>query len=85
MKNFLSFNKMITPKIIMILFWIGVAFTIMYAFMAFAMGAQMGTPMMYLVGILTLILAPLVVRVYCELLIIMFKIHETLEEIKKEL
>lgn len=40
---------------------------------------------MLVTGLLTIFLGPLIVRIYCEILIVIFRINETLTEIKQEL
>lgn len=74
-KEFLSFHTMLTPIIIQILFWVGVAATVIAGVILIAAGKVQ--------GILVIILGPIVVRVYCEILIIFFRINDTLEEIKE--
>lgn len=78
-KEFISFDKMLTPTLIKILFWIGVAFS-----------ALTGLIMMFdggfavILGLFTIIIGPLVTRIYCELLIVFFKIHEALTDLNKK-
>ena len=79
--DFLAFRTMIVPVIIQILFWIGVVAAVGYAILMFLSGTTIGI----LLGLASLVLGPLVVRCYCELLIIFFRINETLTEIKNEL
>ena len=87
MNDFLSFRKMITPVIIKIIFWIGVAASVIFGIVMIVFGAQ---GMMYgyggagtvWLGIGYIFLGPILVRVYCEILIIFFRMNETLTEIK---
>jgi len=73
---------MVTPVIIQILFWIGAAACIIAGLGGIfrASGPNPGKDIG--IGLLVLVLGPLVVRVYCEILIIFFRINETLTEIK---
>ncbi len=84
MRDFLEFRTMITPIIIQILFWIGVAACIIIGLIYIGVGikydARSGVT-----GFAILILGPVVVRIYCEILIIFFRINETLTEIKHDL
>jgi len=82
--DFLAFRTMVTPVIIQIIFWIGVALCIIFGFATIFIGSQYGgaSPVM---GFLIIILGPVVVRIYCEILIIFFRINETLTEIKHNL
>lgn len=81
MNQFFSFDKMITPTIIKILFWIGLGISITVGFTFILSGATArygGGSGRILIGLLTLVVGPLVVRLQCEFIIVMFKIHETL-------
>jgi hypothetical protein len=93
MADFLGFKKMITPIIIKVLFWVGVALSILAGLVFIVGGAAAnivgGTAVrhqdsgaMVLVGLLCILLGPVVCRIYCEILIIVFSIHDTLTEIK---
>jgi hypothetical protein len=75
---------MITPVIIQILFWIGVALCIIVGIGYILVGSRYGNASPAY-GILILIFGPVVVRIYCEILIIFFRINETLTEIKHTL
>ncbi|MBP2257454.1 DUF4282 domain-containing protein [Virgibacillus alimentarius] len=82
-KNFVKFDKMITPTIIKIVFWIGVAFVVIGSVFTIAEGmSYYGDPVNIFMGLLMLVVGPLFVRIYCELLIIMFKMYQTLTEVK---
>jgi uncharacterized protein DUF4282 len=74
MNDFLSFRKMITPIIIQVIFWLGIIACIV---MAIWMMQES-----FFAGLGMLIFGCLMVRVYCELLIIAFKILETLLRIE---
>ena len=84
MDDFLKFRKMITPAIIQILFWVGVAAVVIGSLVTMGMsfssyGGGAGT---FFLGLIMLILGPVVVRIQCELLILFFRMNETLTEIK---
>jgi len=87
MEDFLKFRKMITPTIIQILFWVGVAGAVIGGLISMGMsfGRSGGGAATFLGGLMMLILGPVVVRIYCELLILLFKMHESLTEIKEGL
>jgi hypothetical protein len=84
MSDFFSFRTMITPVIIQILFWLGVALCVIFGIGYMVIGSRYGSggPVY---GLLILIFGPVVVRIYCEILIIFFRINETLTEIKHTL
>jgi hypothetical protein len=75
MKEFITFEKMIAPIIITILFWIAVLADVIIAF------GIMFTES-FPAGLAILIFGPLLLRVYFEIMIVIFKIFETLKEIR---
>lgn len=85
MSDFWAFRKMITPVIIEILFWVGVIVCIIAGFILIGVGLKTNETQSVLSGVLLIILGPLGVRVYCEILIVFFRINETLTEIKHAL
>ena len=87
MNEYLSFRKMITPVAIQIIFWIGISACVILGLISIVGGASAtyGGGTMVLTGILVILLGPIGVRIYCELLIVVFKILDTLGEIKDKL
>lgn len=83
--DFTRFDKMITPTIIKILFYIGVILSIIVGIAEVFGGLFGGDGALVFMGFLTLLLGPLFTRVYCELLIVIFKIHENLKEINDKI
>ncbi len=82
MSDFWAFRKMVTPVIIQILFWVGVIACVITGIILIGMGIKLPGDQLVLKGILLIIFGPLAVRVYCEILIVFFRINETLTEIK---
>ena len=85
MRDFLAFRTMVTPVIIQIIFWIGAITCLISGAIMVIYGAtyyQGGQGHYLWKGVLLFVLGPLGVRVYCEILIIFFRINETLTEIK---
>lgn len=83
MRDFWAFRTMVTPVIIQVIFWVGAILCIVIGGMMIIYGAgRMGQVPYLWKGIFLLVLGPLGVRVYCEILIIFFRINETLTEIK---
>lgn len=93
LKSFMNFDRMITPVIIKILFYIFLAAALIAGLITFfggivaafseenfmlAVGGLFGGPLVALLGVLA-------ARIYCELLILAFQIHENLVEIKNSL
>ncbi len=87
MQEYLAFRKMLTPVAIQIIFWIGVAACIILALVMIVSGASapVGGGGQVLSGILTLLLGPIAVRIWCELLIVVFRILDVLNEIQGKL
>lgn len=79
MADFLAFRRMLTPILIQALFWISLVFIIIAGLVALAIGE---TAEIRVAGVLILLLGPIAVRIYAELLMLAFRINETLTEIK---
>ena len=90
-KSFFSFERMVTPVIIKVLFGSGMIGSILAGLVIFfggilngARNSEFGTIIgAFFGGPLAMVLGILVVRIYCELLILFFRINETLTDIKK--
>lgn len=85
--DFIKFRKMITPAIIQVLFWVGAVVSVLAGLvtMATSFGRYGRGAVTFLGGLFMIILGPVVVRIYCELLILFFRMNETLTEIKNGL
>ena len=85
--DFLAFRRMITPLLIQIIFWIGAIGSFIGGIMMIANAHHTGfygdnwNAGEVLIGIIWMILGPLSVRVWCEFIIIFFRMNETLTEI----
>lgn len=86
-KDFLAFRRMITPLIIQIIFWIGIGICEIAGIAGIINGVlkRYGGGRLVLYSILLLVLGPIVVRIYCEMLIIFFRMNETLTDIKNKI
>ncbi|KHE66875.1 DUF4282 domain-containing protein [Halobacillus sp. BBL2006] len=84
MSEYMNFNKMITPTLIKIIFWVGAIFSVVFGIIMIFAGAAnpWGGGMQVLAGIFMIIFGPLLTRIYCELLIVQFKMHEALQTIQ---
>ncbi|MEI6675922.1 MAG: DUF4282 domain-containing protein [Verrucomicrobiota bacterium] len=84
MEDFIKFKKMITPVIIQILFWIGTVVSVIAGLVSMVGGASAhyGGGSMVFMGLLLILLGPIVTRIYCEILIVIFSINDTLTEVK---
>jgi len=85
MGDFLAFRKMITPAVIQIFFWLGVIVCVV-AGLAILSNSEMlaaASPVPpTLTAVLVLVIGPLLVRIYCELLMVLFRIYESLRAIE---
>ncbi len=79
--DFLTFRLMVTPIIIQVIFWLGIIVIVISALAQFS-SPYYGNP---LAGLLILIIGPLLWRVLCELYILLFRIHDSLNDIKSDL
>jgi len=79
MGDFLTFRKMITPLVIEIIFWIMVAAVVIIGILDLFSGR--GT-LSVVIGLLEIFLGPVFIRVYCELVILFFRIYDVLREIR---
>lgn len=73
--DFFSFRTMITPIIIQVIFWLGVVGCVIMG-----LGSLVGGRALY--GLVLIVVGPIIVRIECELLILLFRIHDALQEIR---
>jgi hypothetical protein len=73
--EYLTFQRMITPVFIQVIFWIFVAFAVIGGLVAIANDAAAQ-------GILFILLGPLFARIYAEILIVIFKINDNVAAIR---
>lgn len=92
MHKYINFDSMITPTIIKILFWVGVGLSGLFGIITFFSGlAVMFTEsgftgfLMVIFSLIIIAVGILVSRIYCELLIVVFKMHESLTQINEKL
>ncbi len=75
MSEYLSFRRMITPVFIQVIFWVAVAAIVIAGFIQIANDAAVA-------GILTILIGPLFVRIYAEILIVIFRINDNVAAIR---
>jgi hypothetical protein len=84
--EFLTFRRFATPVLVQIAFWVGVL-----VFLALGMnmieaadrGWQGTNVVMVWAGILTIFVGPVVLRIFGELILVVFRINEQLEQLRK--
>lgn len=74
MNELLNFDSMVTPKFISVFYWLLLVFVLLSGLGVMFTGSV-------LAGLLAIVLGAIGVRVWCELLIVMFKIHENIKKI----
>ncbi len=77
MKNIFFFDSMLTPKIITFVYWLMLLATLVSGLGS--MFTQYGGG--FLAGLGIIIFGAIGSRIWCELLIVLFKIHENLQKI----
>jgi hypothetical protein len=78
MGDFLRFETMITPALIQVLFWLGVAFSIVGGLIMMIAGEDPGQRVG---GFLLFILGPIAARIYAEIFIVWFRMAAHLRQI----
>lgn len=74
---------MITPKIVNFFFWVGTVISIVIGLGMFIVSLVNFNSTGILSGFLTILIGPLLLRIYSELLIVFFRMNETLTDIAK--
>ncbi len=83
--DYLAFRRMLTPVIIQIIFWISAVLVSLIGVVTIISGANQSNVGAAFAGFLLMVFGPIVVRIYCELLIVIFRMNETLTDIREEL
>src|SRR5438128_8610540 len=81
MSDFLTFRRMITPVIIEVLFIVGAFLTFVIGIGLIALGLDGNKTGEAVLGVALAVLGPLAIRLYAEVLIVVFRINETLTDI----
>ena len=83
MKNFLDFKLLVTPQLVKILYVLLQLVVLFYAYVFASFGSFDGfsiTAIMF--GVFVFLLGSICVRVVCELVMVLFRIHDNLDAIK---
>ncbi len=76
MEDLFSFKTFITPKLILVVFWVGT--------LSMVIPSLMMLPHSLLNGVIGIIAAPIIMRVCCETVLVLFRINDALQEIKEQ-
>jgi hypothetical protein len=82
MKNVLFFDKMLTPKIITIVYWLLLLGAIIGGIGSMYSGFQGFTFQSFVLGIVYAVGGMIGVRIWCELLIVLFKMNEAMQDLR---
>ncbi|HYA37929.1 MAG TPA: DUF4282 domain-containing protein [Candidatus Methylomirabilis sp.] len=75
MRNLISFDTLMTPTFIHVFYWLGIAVAVLAA-----VGPILGGGIVK--GLLIMVVGPILVRVGCEVLIVLFRINDNLAAIR---
>ncbi len=78
-KSLFTFDQMITPKIITILYWLGLIAILITGIATIVIGSNNGGGLIS--GLIIIIFGGLSIRISCELIILSFNIYGKLKEI----
>ncbi|MBC2777671.1 DUF4282 domain-containing protein [Parasphingopyxis marina] len=84
MESYLKFEKFITPTFIQVIFWIGVAGITIFALLSVVGMMSYQPAMAILVLLIGLPLYLIFWRVYCEVMLVLFRILGELQAIKQQ-
>jgi hypothetical protein len=86
--DLLMFRRMIAPYLIIILFWLLLVLAVLGGLAMIVGGLLRGGQDGFagaVAGVISLIVGPIAVRLWCEVLIVVFRINETLTDIRNEM
>ncbi|MDX9873772.1 MAG: DUF4282 domain-containing protein [Spongiibacteraceae bacterium] len=79
MREMFFFNSMVTPRIITFVYWLLLFFSVIWGIGAMFMGWGGFTFGKFLMGLAIMVSGAIGARIWCELMIVLFKIHENLK------
>src|SRR4051794_9379941 len=80
MHSLLNFDKMITPKVITFIYWLLLLSTLLGGVGTMFFDGRFGFGS-FARGLIVIVVGALAARVWCELLIVLFKINENIQKI----
>lgn len=72
-EDFRSFRRFITPTVMPVVFWVGVALAVIFGILNLVEGARGGNARLIIHGVFVLFAGPVFVRILCELVIKLFQ------------
>jgi hypothetical protein len=80
--DFITFRAMVTPLLIQVLFWLGTITCVLAGISTILLSGKRDISVVFS-GLVLMVFGPLGVRIYCELIILLFKIYDELKELNK--
>lgn len=77
LKDILTFKTMITPLVVQVFFWLGIVMVVLGGLGAIFTGQ-------FFYGLAMILIGPLLVRIYAELILVIFKINQGVQEIARK-
>jgi hypothetical protein len=84
MKSIFTFDSMLTPKLVTILYWLLIAASIITGLTTIFAGYYGVTAESVIMGLLTIVGGMLAARIWCELMIVIFKINDNLQALREK-
>ena len=84
MNDILNFDKMLPPKIIPFVYWLMLLGVVIGGFGSMFAGPGGFSISSFVMGIVYAVGGAIAVRIWCELLIVAFKMNEALQEIRQK-
>ena len=84
MRDIFFFDKMLTPKIITIVYWLLLIGAVFGGFASMFAGYGGFTFGKFIMGLIYIAGGVIGARIWCELLIVLFKMNEALQDIRKK-
>ncbi|MFV0449194.1 MAG: DUF4282 domain-containing protein [Vibrio sp.] len=82
MKSMFTFDSMLTPKLVTGLYWLLIIIAVISGLGTMFSGYAGLTASSFFLGLITIILGSIGARIWCELMIVVFKINENLQILK---
>ncbi len=84
MRDILFFDNMLTPKIITVVYWLFLLAAVFGGIGSMFGGYNGFTIGGFFLGLFYMVIGAVAARIWCELLIVLFKMNEALQEIRKK-
>ena len=84
MKNIFFFESMLTPKIITFVYWLLLLASLITGIASMFGGYQGLTFLSFIMGVITIAGGAIGARIWCELMIVLFKINGNLQKLSDE-